>query len=208
MKVLELHYLIVFLTIFLLPGYFFVFSNSSLDLFQDTNNLTYLDMPIQKKVSSDSLFFEKNGFAIEPLYSYEIQARVISKKKYSFDKGSQISPYDLVLGWEDMADLDVLGNISFSQSNRRYTWYTKSPPISLRDIAISSANVHIIPINDSIEDVFSDVNMYDIITIKGYLVKVKKSEGSNWFEWKSSTTRFDVGNGACELIYVESVKIE
>ncbi len=45
------------------------------------------------------------------------------------------------------------------------------------------------------------VHKEDYITLKGYLVNVKFPD----YDWKSSLARNDTGNGACEIMYVESV---
>ena len=43
-----------------------------------------------------------------------------------------------------------------------------------------------------------------VITLHGYLVEVRANDG---WHWRSSLTRNDTGNGACELVWVESVEI-
>ena len=43
-----------------------------------------------------------------------------------------------------------------------------------------------------------------VVALEGYLVKVISKDG--WW-WKSSLTRNDTGNGACEVIWVEEVEI-
>jgi hypothetical protein len=44
-----------------------------------------------------------------------------------------------------------------------------------------------------------------IVTIGGYLVDVR---GPNGFTWNTSLTRGDTGNGACEIVWVESLSVE
>ncbi len=40
-----------------------------------------------------------NGFEISDLASFDITARILSTKTYSYGKESDISPLDLALGW-------------------------------------------------------------------------------------------------------------
>ncbi len=56
-----------------------------------------------------------NDQVIEPLASYKIRARVLSKERYWMDPGSKISPIDLALGWGPMSDSRVIEDLSISQ---------------------------------------------------------------------------------------------
>ena len=42
----------------------------------------------------------------------------------------------------------------------------------------------------------------DLVDIRGYLVEIKFSNGGIW---RSSLTRTDTGNGACELVWVDQL---
>jgi hypothetical protein len=64
--------------------------------------------------------------------------------------------------------------------------------------------MHLIPANDSIKSDIERVQQGEIIEISGSLVKVTATDG---WRWISSQTRNDTGNGACELIWVESLRV-
>jgi hypothetical protein len=81
----------------------------------------------------------------------------------------------------------------------------ESFPLPRREIETSSANMHLIPANDAVSSVIREIRNGDIIELSGSLVNVI-SEDDGW-RWKSSQTRNDTGNGACELIWVESLQI-
>ena len=98
-----------------------------------------------------------------------------------------------------------MDEISISQSGRWYYWRTSNFPIPRRDIETMSANMHLIPANDAIENQIEETQEGDIIEITGSLVKAT-SNSDNW-AWKSSLTRSDTGNGACEVILVKELKI-
>lgn len=72
---------------------------------------------------------EKNGHRIATLASFDIRARVISTARYRFDRGADLSPVDLVLGWGEMSDSKVLERLNFSQSGRAYSWWAQTLPV-------------------------------------------------------------------------------
>jgi hypothetical protein len=159
------------------------------------------DEPYQKEVNV-SLNREKNGYRLSLLASFDIRARVIASERYWFDRGSALSPVDLVLGWGAMSDSTVLKQISISQSGRFYSWWVSTFPMPRAEIETHSANMHMIPANDEVERQLKSIRAGNMVHLKGYLVE---ATGKNGFRWKSSLTRSDTSGGACELILVESL---
>ena len=45
----------------------------------------------------------------------------------------------------------------------------------------------------------------DVVSLDGMLVEADKANG---WRWRSSLTRDDTGNGACELVYVQSLTVQ
>ncbi len=146
-----------------------------------------------------------NKYEITELAQFEIKAKVLAKKDYQFDRGADISPTDLALGWGNMSDERVLENIKISQSGRFYHWRVDAFPIPRREIETHSANMHLIPANDFVEKAIGKIRQGDIVRITGSLVNVTSNNG-DW-RWSSSLTRDDTGNGACELIWVKNLSI-
>jgi hypothetical protein len=146
--------------------------------------------------------FEFKGYHITPLEAFEIDARVLSTERYLFDRGAELSPIDLVLGWGPMSDTAVLSQIQISQSQRFYYWHVDAFPIPRRDIEIHSANMHMIPETEAIKTQLSAIKVGQLIKIEGYLVQVNATDG---YYWKSSLSREDTGAGACELVFVTKV---
>ncbi len=159
------------------------------------------DEPVQRELFTSS-FHEQNGYRIAPLATFDIRARVILAARYRFGREADLSPVDLVLGWGALSDTNVLKQISFSQSGRAYTWWTKAWPVHKDMIQSHSANMHTIPANREIEKQLKSVRSGNMVHLKGLLVEVTSKEG---WRWKSSLTRTDTGGGACELIWVESL---
>jgi hypothetical protein len=143
-------------------------------------------------------------FSIEALAEYDIKARVLSRNNFSLGKESELSPFDLALGWGPMSDQSNIDRIDISQSNRWYHWYSDDLPIPSKEVSLNSANVHIIPKDKSVENQFDEVYKGSLVKMKGYLVKVSTAEG---WHWVSSLRRDDVGGGSCELFWVDEVNV-
>jgi hypothetical protein len=161
------------------------------------------DQPVQAEVSEPKGFIH-GDYLISHLARFEITARVLARKNYSFGRDSKLSPVDLALGWGRMSDEAVLDDISISQSGRWYRWSVKEFPIPQREIETHSANMHMIPSTPEIKRQLKRVRKGHLVQCKGYLVEVNASDG---FAWKSSLSRKDTGDGACEIVWVEEFEI-
>ncbi len=159
--------------------------------------------PIQRPVDNPPAL-ERNGYRIEPLHRFDIEARVLSASTYRLDREADLAPVDLALGWGRMSDSAVIDRLSISQTARFYFWRTEAFPIPRREIETHSANMHMIPASTSIESRLKDVSRGQIVRISGYLVEASASDG---WKWRSSLTRDDTGQGACELIWVEELSV-
>ena len=154
------------------------------------------------------LSVEKEGFKIRSLAQYIVRARVLSKERYWFDHGAKLSPWDLAIGWGPMSDSAVLDRLSMSQGTRFYNYSPRGGrnwPIPIDEINENSANTHMIPANDQVRKTLGTVHAGQIVAFSGYLVEVTGPGGERW---RSSLSRTDKGNGACELVWVENLEIE
>jgi hypothetical protein len=137
---------------------------------------------------------------------YSIHARVLSKKHYALDRESQLSPYDLALGWQDMSDSDVIRRIDISQSDRWYHYHwSGAPPMAPDAMPLESGNMHIIPANDEVLRNLRKLAKGNVIFLEGYLVNVHASDG--WL-WKSATGSNSSGPHGCKVIWVTKIVIE
>ena len=143
-------------------------------------------------------------FTIEALAEYDIKARVLSRNNFSLGKESKLSPFDLALGWGPMSDQSNIDKLKITQRDRWYFWQADQLPIPANEISLNSANVHIIPKDDNLDESFDRVYKGSLIEMKGYLVKVTTADGWHWI---SSLRRDDTGGGSCELMWVEDLKI-
>jgi hypothetical protein len=159
--------------------------------------------PVQLNVT-DAKRFKYKEFKITPLAKFSIEARILSRKRYYFGRAAKLVPVDLALGWGAMSDESVLKSIKISQSNRFYFWFVKRFPIPKQEIITHSSNMHLIPANSEIRSKIKQARKGSLVKFSGYLVKVVCDDG---WHWNSSLRRDDVGNGACELVWVEEFEI-
>lgn len=162
--------------------------------------------PTQQSIpnSSNQQGFTHNGYQITPLEEFAIEARVLAAKDYTFGREADLSPVDLALGWGAMSDEAVLKDIKISQSNRFYFWRVESFPIPRQEIETQSANMHMIPADSQVERTLKSVRPGQVVKLTGYLVEAKADDG---WRWKSSLTRNDTGNGACEVVFVKTLSV-
>lgn len=163
-------------------------------------------IPLQSPVPPSLSPFRLEGATLQPLAGFSIEARVLSREDYSLGREADYSPTDLALGWGRMSDAAVLSRLDISQSSRwyHYRWHG-DPPIPPDEIVRSSANMHMIPSDATVAASLRAVEPGKRVRIDGWLVQVDASDG---WHWRSSTTREDSGDGACEVVYVCSVSRE
>ena len=165
--------------------------------------ITAPDQPKQTNLSGEKIW-QVGDFNFKALADYQIKARVLSRNNFSLGKESEISPFDLALGWGPMSDQSLIDKLDISQSNRWYRWKADILPIPAKEISLNSANVHIIPKDNVIEEKFDKVYEGSLIEMKGYLVEVTTADG---WHWRSSLKRDDTGGGSCELFWVEEIAV-
>ena len=163
------------------------------------------DTPEQDDIAHGTPF-QDGDFTITPLADFSMTARVLSREDYRFDHAAALSPTDLAFGWGRMSDSRVLARLDISQSNRwyYYHWSTAAPPIPRDEIVRSSANMHMIPADDDVRAALKRVHPGDIVHLEGELIEAHGKDGS---DWRSSMTRDDTGDGACEVVYVKRLVV-
>jgi hypothetical protein len=147
--------------------------------------------------------FAHGAFDLMPRASYEIEARVLSIEHYRFDGGAELAPLDFAVGWGPMSDSAVLEHFRVAQGARFFTIYPDEEAIDLTAALHVSANMHLIPATAQIRDRLDEMRPGNIVQLRGLLVN---ASGPNRYEWRTSLTRSDTGDGACELFYVEEVE--
>lgn len=160
--------------------------------------------PLQSPLPSGIGPFELKDATLQPLYGFSLEARVLSRQDYSMGREAALSPTDLALGWGRMREDAVLERLDIRQSSRwyHYRWSDPEPPLPPREIMVSSANMHLIPADANTARALRAVRPDQTVRIDGWLVEAHAADG---WRWRSSTSREDTGQGACEVIYVCSI---
>jgi len=160
------------------------------------------EAPRQRDEASPPI--RKARYTLNPVARFEATARVLARADYTLDPEAALAPIDLALGWGRMSDSNVLAAIDITQSGRWYRYQYFDPPIPPREMALSSANMHFIPADDAVANALRGVRVGDVVELRGRLVDATRPDG---WRWHTSRSRDDIGQGACELVYLESIAI-
>lgn len=169
-----------------------------------TTSTATIALPEPKQnTSSEQPIPYADSYQLLPRAQIDFTARLLGKEYYRFDRGADISPMDLGLGWGPMANPSLLNELHIWQSGRWIRWRTdKQPPIPISQINQHMANVHIIPADEQIKDQLDKLNPGQMIQLSGTLVDVRGNDG---FRWNTSLSRTDTGDGACEVLLATHV---
>jgi hypothetical protein len=163
------------------------------------------DDPSQIMLPTDTPAFAQDAFKLKPLAVFSIDARVLHRKVYRYDGQAALVPVDLALGWGPMSDQKVLDQLRITQSMRFYWYeYPRQAPIPKEEIISHSTNVHIIPSTKAIASQCKSLRQGSLIHLSGELVE---ANGPAIGTWRSSLSRTDTGNGACELMWVKELRV-
>lgn len=139
-----------------------------------------------------------------PRARYSTRAWVVAVDRDFDDPFAEVMPLDVSLAWGPVGDPAVLGVMSFHLA-RRYVSvrWSGAMPLDQRTIMQHLANHHIIPARDDLAEYLKHVRTGDLLALEGTLVDVEV-EGR---QQKTSLSRDDIGNGACEIMLVDRADI-
>ncbi len=167
--------------------------------------------PIQTPTDQEDIIIleiEDGVFELTPMAAYEASVMVMSKKKYTYGWAGKVVPIDLALAWGKLPEHQYDKYIDYSQSDRWYRFtYEPESPLDAGYIGKHSANHHIIPASQNILKALKSVKKKQKVVLEGFLVFLKGTYKGEEVFWNSSLTRDDHGDNACELFYVERVRI-
>jgi hypothetical protein len=150
------------------------------------------------------LSWNYHGARIEALARYRIRGRVLFTTRYWWGRDAELSPIDLTLGWRPMSDQSVLDLLDLYHLRRGFSFRFKGrkPAFTWEEINEHSANTHMVPATDKIAAQLAGIARGDLVDLHGYLIEAVGKDG---WHWKSSLSRADSGEGACELMWVEGL---
>jgi len=157
-----------------------------------------------------AMTFKGGQGVIQPQAKYKIAAKVISKAKYHSvgeHASKEFAPYDFILAWGKVATDDLRGKVKFRHGNRWYEYWVKpDSPLSIKYIGQHTSNHHLFYANDDLKKAAARLKKGDIIELTGYLINFSGTADGQPMNWNSSLSRTDTGGGACEIMYVLSLR--
>lgn len=161
---------------------------------------------------NDTITIDNYNVDVTYLAKYEITGQVINVRDYTGDSiDDLISPRDVGLCWGFLAEGNYkVEGIPGKSRQLNYKIYNKDIWLYINTILgrVNShfSNNHLIPSDKNTNKLINKIQENDFITIEGYLVNIyAESSSGKTYQWESSLSRNDVGDGACELLYVTNV---
>ena len=177
----------------------------------------FYQAPLQTETHTSSFKIEQGGiiYDITPLFNYELYGLVVSYHHseswldYYHERWKDfINLKDICVIWGSNIETGIYKDLKFS--NGSFTCYIDFKRGINRQATVEKfrgdalSNNHLLAISNQISQEIMRTEDGDQIYLKGYLVEYSHD---NKPPRKTSTTRTDQGNGACETIYLTDFKI-
>ena len=168
--------------------------------------------PLQTPTSKQAFNLDFNGisYTVEPEFSYDITGMIVSYRHHDDNSSmhrlsnDHLNMLDVCVIWGDNPGNERLHKISFW--NGIFTCNVKTRDQQAWDAFNMDqlSNNHLISDDEFIRKQVRKIQVGDQIRVRGLLAGYSSGGGS---KRGTSTTRTDTGDGACETIYVEQIKI-
>lgn len=152
-------------------------------------------------------------YTLEPSYRYDLRGVVVSLYDSSnwFDLAHQDDPgniRDLCVVWGKNVASGIYRDVTYQSGEFTcsFSWSLQlDPPFDIH----GGSNNHVLPATDAVAKKIKLVLRGDQIRLQGYLTNyaVQDAQGRKLYTRKTSTSRNDTGNGACEIVYVTDIEI-
>lgn len=210
----------LFLTILatLVLAAMFGFQDKDFSLSTGRSAISYGINPGTEPVQSETPWFQTTvnvpggSATLSSDASFTMNAKVEGSKAYD-DPISDLVPYDLLLTWGDMANGEIDSKLVWEQGDRRgqvsgSLGGASGVELSADYVIRHVSNNHLIPSTKRIEKAMGNIKPGDLVRIDGRLVDVRMSlNDGRVLTVNTSKTRSDQGEGACEIIYVEHLRV-
>lgn len=170
------------------------------------------DEPLQEPAEREPFTTEANEveYVVRPLYRYELHGLVVSFKRFTPGIGlherwnDYINVADVCVIWGDNARELDLNEFSFSNGEFTCRIVTRNEQQWRRFNRNELSNNHLITDDERIRDLIDELEVGDQIRISGWLSEYGEPGGP--FR-RTSDTRTDTGDGACETVYLADMQI-
>lgn len=160
--------------------------------------------PVQEPTQQPTFSAEVDGhsYTITPLRTYRIAGMVVScgfSKALSEYYKDGLNIMDAGLVWGSNLDPEIYRNIKFHTNGVRLFYHTKDREAYERFDESRVSNNHLLCIDPDLKKRIKALKRGDVVSIKGLLV--------SYLGRKSSLTRTDQGDGACEVVWVDEMEL-
>jgi hypothetical protein len=168
------------------------------------------NIPLQTPTQQQPFTFAYRGenYAIEPVADYELWGLVVTHNDITgftdiMHTKDSVDIKDICVIWGTNANADEYRKVSYSSGD--FICYFEYPyGTNFDQFALS--NNHLLADNEAIRDQIRQTHIGDQIHLQGLLVNYHRQSNPDWTR-RTSTTRQDTGNGACEVIFVQDYEI-
>jgi len=161
--------------------------------------------PSQRTITAEAITIPQHPeFRLLPRAEYHTKAWAIAVDDDVDDDWAAIAPLDVSLAWGPVAHPSVLRHISF-HLKRRYVSlrWDGQMPLSKDEVMHHASNHHLIPSSAEVMLSLEQIRPGDFVQLDGLLVDLRGPPGL----MRTSLSRTDIGNGACEVLYVQFVEV-
>jgi len=167
--------------------------------------------PYQESISQRNYVFDYLGteYVIHPVAEYEIAGMVVTHNDIGalsdiYHTSSSVDIRDLCLIWGSNLDSDEFHKVTF-WSEPWSCQFQYGPEV--HDFNHSElSNTHLLANSDGVRKAIGKINIGDQVLLRGKLINYAPACCSEQLRI-SSLIRTDTGNGACEVMMVESAEI-
>ncbi|QCU90138.1 hypothetical protein [Thiomicrorhabdus sediminis] len=153
---------------------------------------------------ADTKTFRDGDFTIYPSNNFSAEVRVLHATHYYFDRASRLSPFAMIVGWQEMSDESYIEAYDFSHFERSYSWDSETMPLESEDVEHKIANLNIIPANNGVKAMLNNIKIGNVVEIEGFIVNVKSSTGWRWSSAHNDKLSAEPGN---QIIYATKISI-
>jgi len=151
-------------------------------------------------------------YTLTPKASYDISGLVVSQHRGDalFNLGHKVDPgniKDICVVWGEVVTNGSYRKVKFT-SGEFTCWYRWSGALTPPFNPEKASNNHLIPANAAIASRINAIHVGDQVRLTGLLVDYEVTrDGKEIFTRRTSLTRTDTGNGACEILYVTDLTV-
>ena len=166
--------------------------------------------PVQTSTTKQPFSFNYRGeqYAIEPVADYELWGMVVTHNDITgitdiMHTKDSVDIKDICVIWGSNIHNSDYQKMQFSSGD--FICYFQYPEgVNFQFDEIS--NNHVLADNSTVRELIHSARIGDQIYMRGMLINYHWQSKPNWIR-RTSTTRKDTGNGACEVVFVKEFEI-